>query len=203
MNLGEYIDTYRRGRAALTLAEAKVIGLPYPLVSGWFKQNRLMEVDSLAMRTARAQRMDVVASRANRPIIGGTTKKERKQAKAVRKAEKLLASLVKPKLSAVGVGVTIEVVAAPYTDAEFAYANAPAFLASFEWRQLRLKALQKYGRRCLCCGATPATGAVMHVDHVRPRRKFPQLALDINNLQVLCEDCNHGKGNKVIDFRQQ
>lgn len=74
-------------------------------------------------------------------------------------------------------------------------ANSPEFLSSFAWRQLRMQVLQKYGRVCMCCGASPATGAVMHVDHIKPRRLFPQLALDIDNLQVLCHECNHGKGN--------
>ncbi len=69
------------------------------------------------------------------------------------------------------------------------------FLKSYKWRELRMKALQLYGRRCGCCGATPETGAVMHVDHIKPRRFHPELALDINNLQILCEECNHGKGN--------
>lgn len=73
--------------------------------------------------------------------------------------------------------------------------NSDAFLSSFAWRQLRMQVLQKYGRVCMCCGASPATGAVMHVDHIKPRRLFPQLALDIDNLQVLCHECNHGKGN--------
>jgi len=69
------------------------------------------------------------------------------------------------------------------------------FLESFEWRRLRMQALIKYGRRCVCCGATPMTGAVMNVDHIKPRKLFPNLALDINNLQILCGECNHGKGN--------
>lgn len=69
------------------------------------------------------------------------------------------------------------------------------FLMSFEWRRVRMEALKKYGPRCMCCGATPATGAVMNVDHIKPRKYFPHLALDINNLQILCEPCNHGKGN--------
>ncbi|MFC6439812.1 HNH endonuclease [Bowmanella sp. JS7-9] len=34
---------------------------------------------------------------------------------------------------------------------------------------------------------------MLHVDHVKPRAKFPELALDINNLQILCETCNLGK----------
>jgi len=69
------------------------------------------------------------------------------------------------------------------------------FLETFAWRKLRMEALKKYGPKCMCCGATPATGAVMNVDHVKPRKLFPALALDINNLQILCHECNHGKGN--------
>jgi hypothetical protein len=74
-------------------------------------------------------------------------------------------------------------------------ANDPEFLFSYEWRKLRLQALKLHGATCQCCGASPATGAVMNVDHIKPRRLFPKLALDINNLQILCRDCNHGKGN--------
>ena len=73
--------------------------------------------------------------------------------------------------------------------------NSDVFLLSYEWRKLRMQALIKHGRRCQCCGATPATGAVMNVDHIKPRKLFPSLSLDINNLQVLCNECNHGKGN--------
>lgn len=73
--------------------------------------------------------------------------------------------------------------------------NSTDFLSSFAWRQLRMQVLQKYGRTCMCCGASPATGAVMHVDHIKPRKLFPHLALDADNLQVLCHECNHGKGN--------
>ena len=73
--------------------------------------------------------------------------------------------------------------------------KSDAFLDSFEWRSLRMMALKKYSPRCMCCGATPATGAVMNVDHIKPRKLFPQLALNINNLQILCHECNHGKGN--------
>jgi 5-methylcytosine-specific restriction endonuclease McrA len=68
------------------------------------------------------------------------------------------------------------------------------FLSTYEWRKLRMMALKKYGARCQCCGATPPN-AVMNVDHIKPRKLFPSLALDINNLQILCHECNHGKGN--------
>lgn len=74
-------------------------------------------------------------------------------------------------------------------------ANSDEFLQSKAWKRLRLQALHKYGRRCQCCGASPETGAVLNVDHVLPRRLFPDLALKLDNLQVLCGDCNEGKGN--------
>jgi 5-methylcytosine-specific restriction endonuclease McrA len=70
-----------------------------------------------------------------------------------------------------------------------------AFLESYAWRRLRMVVLKKRGRRCECCGATPAHGARMNVDHIKPRKLFPELALVEDNLQVLCDDCNHGKGN--------
>lgn len=73
--------------------------------------------------------------------------------------------------------------------------TSTAFLETYEWRKLRMEALKKYGPKCQCCGATPATGAVMNVDHIKPRKLWPSLALDINNLQILCHECNHGKGN--------
>ena len=69
------------------------------------------------------------------------------------------------------------------------------FLYTYAWRKLRMEALKLYGARCQCCGASPATGAVMNVDHIKPRRLFPDLALNLKNLQVLCGECNHGKGN--------
>jgi HNH endonuclease len=78
---------------------------------------------------------------------------------------------------------------------EAEYLASKEFLQSFEWRKLRMEALKKYGGTCQCCGASPATGAVLNVDHIKPRKTYPELALDLCNLQVLCHECNHGKGN--------
>lgn len=73
--------------------------------------------------------------------------------------------------------------------------KSDAFLSSYEWRVIRMQVLKRDGARCACCGATPADGRVMNVDHIKPRRDFPSLALDMSNLQVLCDVCNHGKSN--------
>jgi len=53
------------------------------------------------------------------------------------------------------------------------------------------------------CGRTPAdTGKSPHVDHIKPRSKYPLLELDISNMQVLCEQCNCSlKGTNTVDYR--
>ena len=79
---------------------------------------------------------------------------------------------------------------------EFIQSNE--FLKSFTWLQLRMKVLAKHGNRCECCGATPKDGVKICVDHIKPRKFYPQLALDERNLQVLCDDCNFGKGNGFV-----
>jgi len=82
--------------------------------------------------------------------------------------------------------------------------TADEFLSSFQWRKVRMQALLRHGATCQCCGSSPKTGSVMNVDHVKPRKLFPALALDINNLQVLCHECNHGKGNwDMTDWREK
>lgn len=73
--------------------------------------------------------------------------------------------------------------------------DSKEFLLTYEWRKVRMMALKMHGPKCQCCGATPSGGAVMNVDHIKPRKGFPHLALEINNLQILCNECNHGKGN--------
>lgn len=70
------------------------------------------------------------------------------------------------------------------------------FYNSPEWRRLRYKAFKLYGNQCSCCGRSAKDGLKMHVDHIKPRSKYPDLALDISNLQILCEDCNISKGNR-------
>lgn len=204
MTLEEYIAQYRRGSAALTLAEAKIAGIDYPPPSGWFKKNRLKEVDGDAMYAAmRTRKAEVKARKDTNIALFGVVPKEPKK---VRKAKRVVAKAMKTLGLTFADASPLPAVRAsprpqPSTPDWAAYVNSAEFLRSFEWRQVRLRALQKYGRVCVCCGATPGSGVVLNVDHVKPRRRFPDLALDIGNLQVLCEECNHGKGNLTVDFR--
>jgi hypothetical protein len=77
-----------------------------------------------------------------------------------------------------------------------AYTN---FYKSKAWISLRRKVLYKHGRCCMKCGETKGE---FHIDHIKPRSKFIELELCIDNLQVLCKSCNLEKSNKnEIDYR--
>lgn len=69
------------------------------------------------------------------------------------------------------------------------------FYSSKAWKTLRYQALLKHGGTCHCCGAMARDGVQIHVDHILPRSKYPEFELDLNNLQILCGDCNIGKDN--------
>jgi len=81
--------------------------------------------------------------------------------------------------------------------------NDKDFYFSREWRALRVRVLEKYSCECMMCGRSPQIhGVVIHVDHIKPKSKYPELALTFTNLQLLCEDCNLGKSNKYqTDWR--
>lgn len=66
---------------------------------------------------------------------------------------------------------------------------------NINWR-LRALVLMRDGARCRLCGANPASGATLHVDHIKPWSKGGETVLE--NLQILCEACNIGKSNVEI-----
>jgi hypothetical protein len=49
--------------------------------------------------------------------------------------------------------------------------------------------------RCSACGMTVAEGAKLCVDHIRPIRHHWYLRLEASNFQLMCTDCNLGKGS--------
>ena len=74
------------------------------------------------------------------------------------------------------------------------------FFSSREWRTLRYQAIRKYGQKCAACKRSAKSDNVtIHVDHIKPRFIYPELSLDIENLQILCEDCNIGKSYMYED----
>lgn len=70
------------------------------------------------------------------------------------------------------------------------------FYMTKKWKEIRYKVLMKHklqiGSICQLCKTTTTK---LHVDHIQPRSKRPDLELSIDNLQVLCANCNIGKRN--------
>lgn len=68
------------------------------------------------------------------------------------------------------------------------------FYSCWEWKTLRYEVLREFGPKCMLCGDFGN-----HIDHIKPRSKFPALELVRSNLQVLCEACNVGKSSIYTD----
>ena len=69
------------------------------------------------------------------------------------------------------------------------------FTQTPEWKALRAKVLKANGWKCAHCGVGRRGWHKLHVDHIKPRSLYPELALEESNLQVLCERCNQAKSN--------
>lgn len=204
----EWIDKYTTPRGGYVYAQVKALGAGWPLVSGWKNravgtqisddQRRVFEAGadgkSQAKDAARELlglhvKMTKAERRAKRELAKSAKHASNKRTEPIKTAIRqanAAAQKIKPvRVVVAGVSVT-----------------SKEFLQTYEWRTARMVALKKYGPVCQCCGASPATGAVMNVDHIKPRKLFPHLALDVDNLQILCGPCNMGKGNwDTTDWR--
>lgn len=94
-------------------------------------------------------------------------------------------------------------------DADHVGTSAPsqkhinAFYDSWEWKRLSYDVKIARGRKCECCGATAPDSKIV-TDHVKPLRYFWHMRLLTTNLQVLCDDCNRGKGSRdETDWRAE
>jgi 5-methylcytosine-specific restriction enzyme A len=58
------------------------------------------------------------------------------------------------------------------------------------WRKMRGKILKRDGYRCVVCKADCRGKGKARVDHIRPLRQAPQLALEPSNLRTLCTGCD-------------
>lgn len=85
-------------------------------------------------------------------------------------------------------------------DLEFFSQNSldSKFYSSNLWLKVRFEALINNGKKCCLCGSENN----LHVDHIKPRYLRPDLALKISNLQILCKQCNFGKGTRSVIIRR-
>jgi 5-methylcytosine-specific restriction endonuclease McrA len=74
------------------------------------------------------------------------------------------------------------------------------FYLGDDWKYLRRIIFRLYGRWCMKCTSTKD----LHIDHIKPKSKYPHLSLRVDNLQVLCKHCNEEKSNlNEDDFRTE
>lgn len=100
---------------------------------------------------------------------------------------------IKPRLTFVNAGTPT-----PHPRDEYKF-----FYISDQWIKLRYRTLVARGNRCECDGREWSIGNPLQVDHIKPISLYPHLALEQDNLQVLCRDCNKGKSNTdMTDWRR-
>lgn len=81
-------------------------------------------------------------------------------------------------------------------------AEAERFYASPEWRELRARVIAEDGRVCVVCSVMVVDERDLTVDHLLPRSKYPERALDRTNLRVMCRPCNSAKGARVDEVTE-
>jgi 5-methylcytosine-specific restriction endonuclease McrA len=184
----EFIEQHRTKRSGYTYSQIEALGETWPPKKGWIDRSieRELTPEAVALFVRMASREDSLASRRER------RKQHKKAEKSAYKATQVAA--LERKLQAAKNPAKVKKAPKLAVPAYGGDVNADSFLASFQWRKLRMEVLRHYGPRCMCCGATPADGVMMNIDHIKPRRSHPHLALAFDNLQVLCNPCNHGKG---------
>lgn len=64
---------------------------------------------------------------------------------------------------------------------------ANAFYMSPEWKELRTKVFIRDDYTCRGCNKR---GGQLEANHIKPRSKFPELKLEISNIETLCKPCH-------------
>lgn len=78
--------------------------------------------------------------------------------------------------------------------------EAKRFYTSPEWKLLRKQIIKLHKNICKNCEKVLTEKSDITIDHILPRSKFPDNALEMENMQILCRSCNSSKGNKIIDL---
>ena len=73
-----------------------------------------------------------------------------------------------------------------------------AFLRSYEWKELRVKALNRDECKCMLCGSHNR----LNVHHILYRKFYGDLKLELDNLLCVCTSCHYkihkGVGNFIL-----
>jgi 5-methylcytosine-specific restriction endonuclease McrA len=128
-------------------------------------------------------------------------KKKAAKARESRERQSNKIKLLTDQLMALGQTPEVYVAATPQAKHRRRRASKD-FYKSGAWLELRYNALVLHKGECQCCGKSKKDGVIIHVDHIKPRSLWPELELELSNLQILCAECNLGKLNRdITDWR--
>lgn len=184
------IHALKTKNGGFTRKTVESLGVPFPPPSGW--------VDALVKYGYPLFKIQHVAKEFVEPIRKMSRKKRTKELK-VRRAE------IRARIRAENIAYHKKHgLAAAAKERPSSYvptrADKDAFYLSWDWRELRKKVLNEYGSTCQCCGASPKDKDMrgmpvkIVVDHIKPISKYWDARLKRANLQILCDECNQGKG---------
>ena len=80
------------------------------------------------------------------------------------------------------------------------------FYKTDEWRALRKEYMEKNKAKnfkCNYCDENVSLNRSLNIDHIKPLKTHWNLRLDINNLQILCKDCNKFKASKQNNPKEE
>lgn len=78
------------------------------------------------------------------------------------------------------------------------------FSRSLPWITLKKEVNSIYPNKCMCCGKKGTPKEKLQCDHIKPKIKYPTLALEIRNIQLLCPKCNWDKSyTSEQDYRTE
>lgn len=68
------------------------------------------------------------------------------------------------------------------------------FYSSAEWKELRQQAFERDNFTCVDCGRNPV---YLEANHIKPRSSYPELKLELSNIETLCKPC-HVKKKDIV-----
>lgn len=67
-------------------------------------------------------------------------------------------------------------------------------------KKMRYEILERDNFKCVACGRGPKDGVILNVDHIFLKSKGGKATLE--NGRTLCDDCNRGKSDLILDSRK-
>lgn len=110
--------------------------------------------------------------------------------------EKLVGEILRSRKNAAKIRCSIKLTVAKIEKKYSPRAEFDTWRNSDDGQKWRIKQYSLQGRCCAEC-KKPLELKDSHIDHIKPITKYPQLNLDLENLQITHPSCNLSKSSKI------